>query len=261
MKKANPFTHWHPAPEVLELGPQTVDLWRVQVEMVEESRNLLESTLSADERERLEGFHFPDDKHRFIAAHGSLRAVLGRYLHCEPGELVFSDGEHGKPALVPDQGIEFNLAHSGDFATVALTRGRRVGIDVERIRSGISSNVIARQYFSKAEVADLESLPLEQREAAFFTCWTRKEAYIKGQGLGLSLPLESFDVSLIPGEPARLRATRPDAEEAGRWKLYSLDIDPGYGAALAVEVHSPEQPLEVRQWDWNSEDSITSSMA
>jgi 4'-phosphopantetheinyl transferase len=131
--------------------------------------------------------------------------------------------------------LEFNLSHSGDFVLIAVTQGRKIGVDVERIRQGISSHVIAQQYFSKAEVTELQSLPLEQREAAFFICWTRKEAYIKAQGLGLSLPLESFDVSLTPGHPAILRATRPDPKESTRWSLLSMDVDPNYAGALAVE--------------------------
>jgi 4'-phosphopantetheinyl transferase len=131
---------------------------------------------------------------------------------------------------------------------VAVTRERKVGIDVERIRQGISSHVIAQQYFSKSEVAELEALPLEQRVSAFFTCWTRKEAYIKAQGLGLSLPLESFDVSLTPNQPAVLRATRPDAEEASRWTLFSLKLDSAYAAAVAVYG----QNLKIRLWDGNA---------
>jgi 4'-phosphopantetheinyl transferase len=250
MKKSNPYSSWTSTPDVQALTPNSVQIWRVPVQMTEDTRQVLESSLAPDERERAGRFHLPADRNRFLAAHGSLRDILARTLDCEAHQLEFSKGEHGKPCLVPEQGLEFNLAHSGDFSLIALARGRRVGIDVERVRSGISSNVISRQYFSKAEVADLESLPLEQRETAFFTCWTRKEAYIKARGLGLSLPLESFDVSLLPPEPASLRATRPEAQEAGRWKLLSLEVGPGYGAAAAVEVMSPEEQLEIRLRDW-----------
>jgi 4'-phosphopantetheinyl transferase len=118
---------------------------------------------------------------------------------------------------------------------------------VERIRQGISSHVIAQQYFSKAEVAELQALPLEQRMSAFFTCWTRKEAYIKAQGLGLSLPLESFDVSLTPNKPAVLHATRPDADEASRWTLFSLELDVHHAGAVAVYG----QGLNLRLWNWD----------
>lgn len=254
MKNTNPHSNWSHPPDDLDLKPQLVDIWRVQINIPENSRKQLESTLSAEEAERAARFHFPADRNRFIVTHGCLRDILTRYIHSEPHQLSFSNGEHGKPALVSKEGFDFNLAHSGDYVLIAIAHGHKVGVDVERIRKGISSHVIARQYFSKAEVAELQELPLEQREVAFFSCWTRKEAYIKAQGLGLSLPLESFDVSLSPNEPPILRATRPDPDEAGRWTLLSLDVDPGYGAALAVEksAHQPDdQSLEFRMWDWS----------
>jgi 4'-phosphopantetheinyl transferase len=192
-------------------------------------------------------FYFPRDRDRFIAAHGCLRDVLARYLHCQPDQLTFSVNRYGKPAL-RNYKLEFNLSHSGDFALIAIAQGRRVGIDVEHIRQGISLQDIALQNFSKSEFAELQSLPREQQEAAFFACWTRKEAYIKAQGLGLSLPLENFDVSLHPNEPALLRATRPNHEEAARWVLLPLVVDSFYAAAVAVEG----KDLEFRLWDWNA---------
>jgi 4'-phosphopantetheinyl transferase len=238
----------------LELGIHQVDIWRARLELSLQDLNRLHQTLSEEEKERALRFYFPEDRDRYITAHGCLRDVLGRYLGCAPRELTFSANPYGKPAL-NDHRLEFNLSHSGDFIVLAVTRERRVGIDVERIRSETSSSAIARRYFSKAEVADLESLTLEQGETAFFTCWTRKEAYIKAQGMGLSLPLESFDVSLLPDEPAILRATRPETGEASRWTLFDLRVDPGYAAAAAVEGTD----LELRRWDWNRAYSVTAS--
>ena len=225
---------WTTPPDSLGLESHPVDVWRLSLDLLADSVKSFESTLSADETERAARFHFEVDKNRFIVAHGVLRNILGRYLHCDPAELTFHLNQYGKPALV-DSTLEFNLSHSGDLALIAVTQRRKIGVDVERIRQGISSHVIARQYFSKSEIAELQSLPLEQRETAFFTCWTRKEAYIKAHGLGLALPLESFDVSLTPEQPAILRATRPDPQESTRWTLLSLDVDPNYAGALAVE--------------------------
>jgi 4'-phosphopantetheinyl transferase len=226
--------NWTHPPDSLDLESRHVDVWRIFLNLSADSVKPIESTLSADEANRAARFHFKADKDRFIAAPGALRDILARYLTCGAGELTFSVNPYGKPIL-NDHKLEFNLSHSGDFALVAVAQERKVGVDVERIRQGISSHVIARQYFSKSEIAELQSLPLEQRESAFFTCWTRKEAYIKAQGIGLSLPLESFDVSLTPNEPAILRAVRPDPQEANRWTLLSLDVDPNYAGALAVE--------------------------
>jgi 4'-phosphopantetheinyl transferase len=227
-------TNWTPPPDSLKLDSKHVDIWRLSLDLSADSVKSLESTLSADETKRAARFHFEVDKNRFIVAHGVLRRIIGRYLQCDPAELTFSVNDYGKPALV-NSALEFNLSHSGDFALIAVTQGRKIGVDVERIRQGISSHVIAQQYFSKSEVAELQTLPLEQRVNGFFTCWTRKEAYIKAQGLGLALPLESFDVSLTPGQPAILRATRPEPQEAARWTLRSLDVDSKYAGAVAIE--------------------------
>jgi 4'-phosphopantetheinyl transferase len=248
MQKDNslPTSTWLIPPADLDLKSHQVDIWRAQLNLPVDSLKLLESTLSEDERQRAARFHFPANRDRFIAAHGCLRDVLARYLHCETSQLSFSANHYGKPAL-NDHKLEFNLSHSGDYGLIAVVQERKVGVDVERIRQGISSQVIARQYFSKSEVAELLALSRNHWETGFFNCWTRKEAFIKARGLGLSLPLESFDVSLTPNEPAILRETRPDPQEAAHWILLSIEVDPRYAAAAAIEDQSPE----FRLWDWN----------
>lgn len=245
MEKANSYSLWSLPPQTLTLQLAQVDVWRVRTNLPTKVLDRLHSTLSQDEKERATRFYFAADRDRFIASHGCLRGILARYLHGEPHQFSFSTNSHGKPALNGHR-LEFNLSHSGDFALIAVTQAGRVGVDVERVRSGISSHVIAQQYFSTSEFEELQSLPLEQRETAFFTCWTRKEAYIKAQGQGLTLPLESFDVSLIPNEPATLRATRPNPDEAVRWTLSALDVDPCYQAAVAAEG----KDQQIRLWDW-----------
>jgi 4'-phosphopantetheinyl transferase len=247
MPKTNPLI-WLLPPGTLDLQSHQVHIWRARLDHSNSTLERFQTTLSVDETERATRFHFPADRDRFIFTHGCLRDVLSRYLHCQPGQLSFSVNQYGKPAL-QDHELEFNLSHSGDFALIAVTRGHRVGVDVERVRQGISSHVIAQQYFSKTEFAELQAVPSKQRETAFFTCWTRKEAYIKAQGLGLSLPLESFDVSLTPNEPAILRATRPNAEEAARWTLFPLKTDPFYESAVAVEG----KDLGFQLWAWNAQ--------
>jgi 4'-phosphopantetheinyl transferase len=237
---------WSPQPAALDVPPDgQVDIWRVHLDVTADVLRMLGKLLSPGEAERAARFYFLADRNRFLVSHASLRKILARYLLSEPGQLGFSVNAYGKPSL-DGGGLEFNLSHSGDFALIAVTRAHRVGVDVERMRAGISTDIIGRRFFSKAEMFELHSLPAEQREAAFFDCWTRKEAYIKAQGMGLALPLDSFDVSLSPGQPATLRATRPDREEAARWTLLSLEVGPGYAAAVAVEA----QNLECRCWDW-----------
>lgn len=238
--------NWTSPPDSLELESHYVDVWRIALDLSSDSIKLIESTLSADETQKAARFHFPADRDRFIAAHGSLRAILGRYLRCKPVELTFSVNSYGKPALL-NSNLEFNLSHSGDFAMVAVTSDRKIGVDLERIRPDMELENIASRNFSEIEVSELMGLPPEQRGIGFFNCWTRKEAYIKAQGVGLSLPLDSFDVSLTPDQPAVLRATRPNLQEAARWTLRPLDVAPNYAGALAVEGID----LDLRFWDWN----------
>jgi len=245
---------WLSPPDDLELCSGQVDVWRAYLRIRSDSLEWLKSTLSEDEAARAERFHFNVDRERFIAAHGCLRDILGRYLRCEPARLRFSAGAFGKPALRMDTGrpkIEFNLAHSGDHALIAVAQERKVGVDVERIRQGISAEELAGRYFSGSEVSQLMALQPEQRQVGFFNGWARKEAYIKAHGLGLSLPLDSFDVSLDPQRPALLLATRPDPEEAARWTLYNLHADSDYAAALVAEGRVDA----INLWKWNLEES------
>lgn len=232
------MVEWLTPPKIFELSSNQVDVWRIHLVSIPPD----ESALSAEERQRAAKFHFDKDRHRYIVSHTSLRGILARYLHRAPEELSFSVNEYGKPFLT-DHELEFNLSHSGDYALIAVTRERKVGVDVERIRAEVEIEELARRNFSPREVSELTALPLEQRLNGFFNCWTRKEAYIKAQGLGLSLPLDSFDMSL--GEPAILRATRPNAGEAAQWTMLPLDVDSGYAGALAVRGNN----LDFRFWD------------
>lgn len=209
----------------------------------------LRRILTEDERRRADGFCFEEDRERFIAARGILRILLGRYLNLEPGRLNFCYGSHGKPALAEKSGedtLSFNVSHSHRLALFALARGREVGVDVEYVRSDLELAEIAARFFSPQEAATLRSLPAEMRMEAFFACWTRKEAYIKARSEGLSLALDGFSVSLVPGEPAMLLNTREDPSEAARWTLRELKPGPGYAAALAAKGHGWR--LVCRHW-------------
>jgi len=247
MRKDNSPITWSHHPDDWELQPHQVDIWRVLLDLSRDPIKSVESVLSADETQRAGRFHFAQDRNRFILSHGYLRAILARYLHCRPDQLEFSPNEYGKPALA-DSNLEFNLSHSGVFALLAVSRIHKVGIDVEQVRQDVETETLARRFFSERENSDLMKTPPEQRIAAFYRCWTLKEAYIKAHGLGLSLPLDGFDVSFSRSEQAILKATRPDPNEASRWTLSSLEIDPRYAGAVAVENNNPE----FRYWDWNS---------
>lgn len=207
-------------------------IWLLQLAAADLSA--LEPLLSADEIARADRFHFPKDRAEYVAARGTLRRILGHALDQDPAALHFTYSRHGKPALEAAGDLRFNVSHSGEYALIALSQGRDVGVDIERLRADLASMEIAQRFFSAAEVAALEALPEAQRLAGFFACWTRKEAYIKARGEGLSHQLDCFDVTLTPGETAALLATRPDPKEAAKWSLRNLPLPAGYAGALAV---------------------------
>ena len=239
-------TKWLPPPDDLSLESNQVDVWRVSLNDLLDTVQQAEASLSAEESQRAARFRFDEDRHRFTISHIALRDILSRYLHIEPEKIDFSVGEIGKPAVISNLKLDFNLSHSGDFALIGIARERKVGVDVERFREELEIERVARRFFSENENAELMGLPSGQQQIGFFNCWTRKEAYIKAHGLGLSLPLDSFDVSLSPNEPAKLHATRPNHQEASCWTLLSLEIDSQHAGALAVEGRD----LDLRFWDW-----------
>lgn len=202
-----------------------VDLYCHSLEPAAGRLEVLSALLSAEERDRAARFHF--DKHRryFTAARGILRELLGTYLGKPPSAIEFSYNPYGKPAV---EGIYFNLSHSDNRALYAVSRAREVGVDIERINPSFADEQIPEQYFSPAEVKVLRALPKERQIEAFFNCWTRKEAYVKARGLGLSLDLQSFDVTLVPGEPAAF------LRGAGEWSIEAPEIAPGFAAAIVA---------------------------
>jgi len=231
-------SHWSSSYGRLRLGSGAVHVWRACLDQSPLQVDKFQITLDDDERSRACRFYFSRDRQRFIVARGILRSILAGYLGRIPSSISLTYGSHGKPALASESGadaIRFNVSHSHGMALYALTRGREVGVDLEFIRRDVKAEQIAGQCFSHSEIIALQALPLSVRDDAFFLCWTRKEAYIKARGAGLSMPLDQFDVSLIPGEPAALLNTQPDSDEALRWSLMNLTPACGYAAALAVE--------------------------
>lgn len=234
---------WLGGPERPLLRDGEAQVWRAGLEPGEPALRRLWEVLSTDERQRADRFHFQRDRGHFVAARGGLREILGRYTGATPQSLRFSYDSFGKPSLSdPPPGVaaggtplHFNVSHSGGVALYAVAAGREVGVDVERVREDFAGLDIARNFFSPHEVAALSALPAEERPTAFFDCWTRKEAYIKARGLGLSHPLHLFTVSLTPGRPAALLRTDDDPQEASRWSLAELFPGEGYRAALAFE--------------------------
>lgn len=230
---------WQSVSSAPPLTADGVHVWRFVLDVDDSLLMRLRKTLADDEICRAERFHFEKDRRHFIAGRGTLRALLAGYLAQRPQEIRFAYGNYGKPMLAHETNandLRFNLTHSHGLALLALTHGRNIGVDVERIRDiEGDGEPLAERFFSPRESAVLRSLSPNLRRAAFFHCWTRKEAYIKAHGQGLSLPLDQFDVSLHPDEPAELLATRPNPHETVRWSMHHLTPGEEYVGALVVE--------------------------
>jgi 4'-phosphopantetheinyl transferase len=221
------------------LTPGAVHLWPLRVDAEAWPGIEWSSFLCKDERDRARRFKFAHDAYRYTASRALLRIVLAEYLRLDPRDLVFDYSTNGKPFLSRGGQLRFNLSHSHDAALIGVTLGREIGVDVERIRDDLDDlevEEIARQFFSKAEQSALATLPAIRRRGAFFDCWTRKEAFVKARGDGLSLPLDQFDVSVRPDEPACLVATRPDANEAAAWEAAAVAVEHGYAAAVVTQT-------------------------
>jgi 4'-phosphopantetheinyl transferase len=233
----------------VKLAADEVHLWRVDLEATASDEAQWSAILSDDERARAARFHFQIHRQYFTAGRALLRNILAAYLAAEPKELAFSYSTKSKPALAGAHAnrLAFNVSHSGDVALIAVTRNRQIGVDVELIRHDFDTAAIATRFFSDAEQGQLAALPPEQRHEAFFRCWTRKEAYIKATGEGLSLPLRQFDVSIEPRSQNALLATRPDASESKGWSLRDIVVKPGYAGAVCVSG------AEWKLLDWASQ--------
>jgi 4'-phosphopantetheinyl transferase len=244
-----PAYSWEPAPRRPQLHCEEVHVWRAALARPSGEVEALKRLLSEDELRRAERFHFPRDRSGFIAARGTFREILSLYVGLPPELLRFGHNAYGKPELIGapgETGLRFNLSHAGGLVLYAVAAGREVGVDVEVVREGVPCEELAERFFSRRETSALLALPAGDRRRAFFECWARKEAYIKGRGEGLSLPLDSFDVSLAPGEPAALLVARDDRPGAARWSLRELAAGPGYAAAVAVEGDG----WHLRCWRW-----------
>jgi len=237
--------------KTLALQQGEVHVWLADLNHSRFADRDIDCILSQEERERVARFYFQRDRDQFIAGRAMLRLILGRYLNMNPRRLQFNQGPHGKPALATERGsdaLRFNLAHSHGVALCAVARGRDIGVDVERVNADVNVDLIAERFFSQREIAALRLLPQEKKLTAFFTCWVRKEAYVKARGDGLAMDLDSFSVSLSPGEPAALLDVQGHPEEAHAWSLEQLDFAPSYAAALAVRADE----CRVRCWEFTA---------
>jgi 4'-phosphopantetheinyl transferase len=244
---------WAGNPGQLILADEDIHVWRANLECDSASLHSFETTLAPEEKARPGRFRLPRDRNSFIATRGILRNLLGKYIGCVPSEVVLKYGDRGKPSLdlAQHRTIQFNVSRSHGLALFAFAVERSVGIDVELVRHNFPATEIAARYFSPTEIEELKALPPSHFYEGFFLCWTRKEAYVKARGEGMLIPLDSFRVSLAPGQPERLESI-----DSSRWSLHSVTPDPKYAGALVAE-RAGAKVTRIRHWDWNSTETAS----
>ncbi len=231
---------WNSPPKQLTLSDRDIHVWRADLNLPPEEIETLATTLSADESDRANRFHFEKDRKHFIAARGILRSLLGTYLNLPPSQLEFAYSDRGKPSLsvTLPASLSFNLSHSNALALYAVTKTYSIGIDIEYLRPMSDVVQLAKRFFSPREYEAIAQLSPPEQQRAFFQAWTAKEAYLKATGVGLSGGLEKVEVSLGSREALKLLSIDGDCRRAGSWSLYSVRSRPDYLAALAVENNS-----------------------
>jgi 4'-phosphopantetheinyl transferase len=224
-----------------------LDVWQIRLPDMRLHASGLRSLLADDELLTADNFHFENDQLRFVVTRGLLRIILSLYLDTPPAELGFAYSEFGKPSLsnrFASTGLRFNVSHAGDVALVAVAYNREVGVDVEAIRDDFEFEPIAKNFFSALELEELLAIPHDVRPRAFFECWTRKEAFLKARGEGLSYPLNRFTVSFTHRERQKIDIY-DDPEELYPWGLCSFSFDGGYVGAVAAVGY--DWKLEMRE--------------
>ena len=231
---------WLPQRTTLPLRANEVHVWLASLETNEEQRRMFRNALSSEETERACRFRFEKDRESFIATRGILKTLLAGYLNMAAGKVMLAYGPHGKPELSAEacsRPVRFNVSHSRGFALFAFALYCDIGVDIEFRRQDIAADHIAERFFSPGEKAYLEKLPPGMKERGFFTCWVRKEAFLKATGRGLSYGIDRVEVSMDPESPASLVSVGGSEGDAALWSLHDLPVAPGYAAALAVKGH------------------------
>lgn len=228
-------------------------VWTVDLRCTAQDLERLATVLSKDEHARAAGFRFEHHRRRFVVRRAALRSILGAYGSVAPSAVDYRPGPWGKLELATADvsPLCFNASHSNDWALVAVTTRHRVGVDIEMVRDIAEQDDIERRFFSPAEVNELGGLEGPARVLGFYLAWTRKEALIKAIGLGLHMPLDCFDVTVVPGQPAAVLRIDRDADAARTWTMLQPDAPAGFVAAVAVD--HPIGEVAEREWEWAEE--------
>lgn len=227
-------------------GAGEAGVWAIQLSAPPIPASALLPLLSVTERERAARFRVADDRMRAVVGRGMLRVILGACTARPPEAVELSTDAFDRPIMQQSTEIDFNVSHSGDWILIGVAANTRIGVDVEQIRPVADVSDLVQRFFAPAEAAIISSLHGEQQDVAFFDCWTRKEAYVKAVGAGLSLDLASFQVECRPGTEPAVLTIGGSAQEAARWLLWSAAPAAGYRAAVATEAAS------VLSWHWRN---------
>jgi len=239
---------WSVAAKPLSIPVDRVDVWRLCLDQPSEADGIA-SPLSPDEMARADRFHFARDRTRFVRCRSALRRLLASYLGAPAAEIRFEYSTSGKPQLAPEQnsrGLHFNVSHSADMALIAVGSDLRLGVDIEKIRDDVEAAALAERFFSPRERAGLRALPAHLLVQGFFACWTRKEAFLKATGTGLSFPLAEFSVSTHPDVAPQLEDLQGDRKAGKHWFLTDLRAANSYRATLALDRRSRIATLEIK---------------
>jgi 4'-phosphopantetheinyl transferase len=244
------MTQWLPSPDKLSIASEAVHIWQADLNLPWPKIEQFQQTLSPDEQQRADRYRFDRDRQHFIASRGILRQILSNYVNSHPSKLEFTYSQKGKPSLVTDnypreqEKLEFNLSHSHRRALYAIACNRKIGIDLEYIRSVEVQN-LAKRFFCPAEYQALTQLPKPQQEKAFFHAWTCKEAYLKATGEGI-VGLEQVEVCINPDLPAKIIKIAGNSQGISLWQLKKLEVNSGYMAAIALQPAADS----FKYWQW-----------
>jgi 4'-phosphopantetheinyl transferase len=226
-----------------------LDIWHISLD---QNITLLPQVLDKDEQARGEKFHFEHHRRQFMVSHIVTRLILASYCSIDPAKLVFKYNSYGKPFLVHHDKLLFNISHTDEMALCVVSDGVELGIDIEKKRP-INCLEMAERFFSTIEYKLLTNLMLSQQQDGFFNCWTRKEAYIKAKGLGLSIPLDQFSMTLTPDGPVALLSSKFAKDDVERFCIMDIKVQDGYKAALAYVGLMKEEPVN---YQWQPDQSM-----
>jgi 4'-phosphopantetheinyl transferase len=243
---------WTKPPVTLNLERDEIHVWRAALNQPAVAIDRLCSFLTSDELDRMKRYSSSTTRVRFAVGRGVLRAILSRYIRMSPEQIHFSYGFYGKPFLaMPQQeeaqSLDFNLSHSSDLALIAVAHSRKVGVDVERLQPELAYERLARRFFTPSEQRVIFAKPSGLQLYAFYQIWTRKEAFLKAKGEGLSQPMEEFEVDLLSEQGVNIVGRNHLHNLIEGWSLLPLTPGPSYVAALAVAGR--DWKLSCWQWE------------